>query len=174
MTLTTIALGFTLGCSLFVEPARLEAGCDSDQKACDGHCVSRTDPEYGCGATSCQPCVLPNATSICDAEEHCAIAVCVESHEDCDKVSSNGCEVNLDTDVDHCGACDAPSCEVRGAFAACARGVCAIRKCKPGFEDCNRLDIDGCETQVGPLTGDASTREAGSFATCNPWSDAGR
>jgi hypothetical protein len=171
---------FWLGsCSVFLDDEPLTRGCAVDEKACDGRCVSRSDPEFGCAAESCQPCVLLNATSICDAEEHCAVAACVSSYEDCDGDSVNGCEVNLDTDVEHCGGCDAPACNVPGAVAACARGACAIRKCQPGFRDCNRLDADGCETSItsrgNAFLGDASGREAGALVdaaaqpVCDPW-----
>jgi hypothetical protein len=168
------------GCSLLVDDEPLTRGCAGDEKACDGRCVSKSDPEYGCDAESCQPCVLPNSTAICDARGHCAVAACVDSYEDCDGDSANGCEVNLDTDVDHCGACDAPACEVPGAVAACARGACAIRRCEPGFRDCNRLDADGCETALtrsDVTTGsEASGGDASVFAdaaaappACDPW-----
>jgi hypothetical protein len=162
--------GLATSCSLVVDADALAQGCDASNKACDGRCVSKLDPEYGCGNASCQPCVLPNATSVCDATEQCAVAACFENHEDCDTQASNGCEVNLDTDMAHCGACDAAPCEVAGAHAACARGQCAIRKCQPGFKDCNRLDEDGCEfaySPVEPPMDDAGqSSEAGTEAIC--------
>jgi hypothetical protein len=135
-------------CILIVDTDPLNEGCESGFKACDGECVSKSDPEYGCGSKTCQPCVLPDATSICDSDGECAVAACVGRHEDCNRNSEDGCEVNLDTDVDHCGACDAPACEVAGAIPACARGECAIRKCRDGFKDCNRDSQDGCEVNV--------------------------
>jgi hypothetical protein len=149
-----LVLGSLLGevnCSLQVDAAELNAGCGDEQKACGGRCVSERDPEFGCGSSSCQPCVLPNATSVCDADLTCAIAACVGHFEDCDGEALTGCEVNLDTDEEHCGSCTAEPCEVFGALPACARGACAIRKCLPGFKDCNRLDVDGCETASGDL-----------------------
>src|SRR5690606_25667998 len=118
------------GCSLFVDTEQLNEGCPPDTKACDDRCVSTSDPAYGCGNRTCQPCVLPSATSVCDTSGECAIAACVGQHEDCNSSAEDGCEVNLDTDVLHCGACDAPACEVAGAIPACARGECAIRKCR--------------------------------------------
>jgi hypothetical protein len=136
------------GCFILVDTDALEQGCAPNQKACNDTCVSRSDPEFGCGSSACQPCVLPNAQSICDQQAHCAIASCFGNYEDCDRDPETGCEVNLDTNVDHCGACDAKPCEVPGAIPACARGVCAIRKCQTGFKDCNRSSPDGCEVNV--------------------------
>lgn len=141
-------LGQLPGCVLAVDADALDRGCGSDRKACDGRCVPKTDPEYGCGATSCQPCFLPNAESTCDAERRCAIASCINRHEDCDRLVDNGCEVNLDTNVDHCGSCDAAPCKVPGAIAACARGTCAIRQCLDGYKDCDRRSANGCEARL--------------------------
>lgn len=162
------------GCAVIVNEEPLTGGCPADEKACDGRCVSRSDPEFGCSGSSCLPCVLPNSTSVCDADEQCAIAACVGNFEDCDGKDDNGCEVNLDTDVDHCGDCDAPECKVSGAVAACARGACAIRKCLPGYRDCNRLDADGCETaltslQIGVDFDGGNEADSGQAPVCDPW-----
>jgi hypothetical protein len=135
-------------CSLLVDVEELGAGCARNEKECNGVCVAETDPRYGCAAETCQPCALPNATSACSPEGQCFVASCTESFEDCNKRDSDGCEVNTDLDPLHCGGCDAPACEVSGAFPACAGGQCAIRKCVPGFKDCNRRSDDGCELPV--------------------------
>lgn len=137
-----------LGCSLLVEADEVSEGCREDQKACDGACVSNTDPQFGCGGKTCQPCALPNATSSCSPEGECFVASCLDSFDDCNREASDGCEVNTDTSPEHCGACKAPLCEVPGALPACANGECAIRKCQSGFKDCNRASEDGCETPV--------------------------
>ncbi len=136
------------GCLVLVDVDALDEGCGEGQKACEGRCVSKSAPEFGCGNDNCQPCFLPDAQSICDQNQRCAIATCVGRHDDCDHRDETGCEVNLDTDVNHCGACEAEPCEVPGAIPACARGQCAIRKCEDGFKDCNRSSIDGCEINV--------------------------
>lgn len=135
-------------CTLVADAGDLNRGCGPEEKPCNGTCVLRQNPEFGCGSASCQPCVLPNAQSICDGDDECAIAACVGETEDCDRDPSNGCEVNVGTDVEHCGGCNADACEVPGAYPACARGRCAIRKCLPGFKDCNRISDDGCEVDV--------------------------
>jgi hypothetical protein len=166
-----VLFGSLLGevnCSLGLDASELNSGCGEEQKDCGGRCVSLRDPEFGCGSSSCQPCVLPNATSVCDAQLSCTIAACVGHFEDCDGEAETGCEVNLDTDEEHCGSCTAEPCQVFGALPACARGACAIRKCLAGFKDCNRLDADGCETPSSELVlpdagaADASVPAAGS------------
>lgn len=145
---TLVAVGWLGGCSLWVDTDALGAGCADGEKACNGECVSRGDPRYGCGGETCQPCALPNATSACSPEGQCFVASCLDSFDDCNRQASDGCEVNTDLDPMHCGGCNAPPCEVDGAFPACANGQCAIRKCQAGFKDCNRESYDGCERAV--------------------------
>jgi hypothetical protein len=153
MTARTKVLGWSsgllaLGCTQLVDASEINRGCGADQKECDDRCVSQTDPRFGCAAKTCQPCALPNATSSCSPEGECFVASCLDSFDDCNRDPTDGCEVDTDTDPLHCGGCDAPPCRVDGALPACANGECAIRKCEPGFKDCNRESDDGCETPV--------------------------
>jgi hypothetical protein len=132
-------------CSVFVDLGPLEEGCGAEEKVCEGVCVSATEPDTGCGRSGCQPCALPHATPVCAGDGACAIAACIGSYENCDDKPENGCEINLDTDLDHCGSCDARPCMVDNAEPACGSGSCAIARCLPGFRDCNRSTRDGCE-----------------------------
>jgi hypothetical protein len=143
-----VASLLAFGCSLLVDTDELGKGCRADEKECNGACVSKTDPRYGCASQTCQPCALPNATSACSPEGSCFVASCLETFDNCNKKDSDGCEVNTDLDPLHCGGCDAPECKVDGAYPACASGRCAIRRCRPGFKDCNRESDDGCERPV--------------------------
>lgn len=56
--------------------------------------------------------------------------------------------VDLLTDVNACGACNAP-CRPPGPnqTRACVKGVCEY-DCKPGWADCNGDPSDGCETNL--------------------------
>jgi hypothetical protein len=135
-------------CSVMVDLSELDQGCASDEKLCDGVCVSATDPETGCAREGCQPCALPHATPTCAGDGTCAIAACIGSWENCDGRADNGCEIDLDRDIDHCGDCDARPCEVDNAEPACSVGSCAIRRCNPGFGDCDRRSTNGCETDT--------------------------
>jgi hypothetical protein len=51
----------------------------------------------------------------------------------CDGVASNGCEVNLNTSVANCGACDKPAAPFPNAAAACMNGARALGTCNPGW-----------------------------------------
>jgi hypothetical protein len=79
------------------------------QKLCDGACIP-TDPDNGVRArvASPAPCLTPHP--VCANDGACAIAACIGSYENCDGKPENGCEVNLDTDLEHCGDCDARPC----------------------------------------------------------------
>jgi hypothetical protein len=133
-----------VSCSVLVDLSPLDEGCGAEQKLCDSECVA-TDPDNGCAREGCQPCALPHATPVCANEGTCAIAACIGNYENCDGKPENGCEINLDTDLEHCGDCDARPCEVENAEPACGSGSCAIRRCLPGFNDCDRRSSNGCE-----------------------------
>ena len=137
------------GCSAVVELDSLSNGqCGERQKACSEQCVDRSNPRFGCGASSCTPCSIPNAVAVCSATLQCAIAVCRPGFEDCDRQPENGCEVDIEHDAQHCGSCTAPACVVPNASPICANRQCAVLTCNEGFGECNRLDSDGCETDL--------------------------
>ncbi len=73
---------------------------------------------------------------------------CAAGFGDCDNVASTGCETNLRAAVEHCGACGR-ACRLANAAVACADASCRIGACNPGFSNCNGVDADGCETNVG-------------------------
>lgn len=53
------------------------------------------------------------------------------------------------TDFDNCGGCDAPACpDFPNADDVCEMGMCTMADCDPGWNDCNQMMADGCETQA--------------------------
>lgn len=153
--LSTVALGLIglvglvgLGCTA-LELDDLENGeCPNDEKACQEQCVSADDPAFGCATPSCSPCSLPNAVATCDALGACAVASCSGAFQDCDGDPLNGCEIDVAHDPQSCGSCDAPPCSFPQAVAGCRAGLCSIRTCKPGWDDCNGELDDGCEVEL--------------------------
>lgn len=143
-------LGFS--CMQVVDTSALDEGCPSDQKACDGKCVSRANPDSGCGAESCRPCVIPNATAHCSASGSCIVASCrgdfLDCNDDGDSANTDGCEVDSAHDPLHCGGCAAKPCQAKNGTPGCAGGRCAIALCDAGFRDCNHSAQDGCEIDV--------------------------
>lgn len=139
-------------CMQVVDTDALDQGCPSDQKACDGRCVSRQNPDFGCAADGCRPCVIPNATAHCSATGSCIVASCRGDFLDCnrdgDRASTDGCEVDGAHDPLHCGSCSAKACTVVHGAPGCAGGRCAIALCDDGYRDCNHNSLDGCEVSV--------------------------
>jgi hypothetical protein len=83
-------------------------------------------------------------------------AACEAGESRCD----DAC-VDLDTDLAHCGACDAP-CAPSGAEGACVRGACTLGACLDGFADCDTDVANGCESPVSCDEGAACTTSCGS------------
>jgi hypothetical protein len=142
-------------CSLLVDVDSLGSGCEEGTKTClvvDGteetqKCVSKTDPDYGCGRTNCQPCALPSARAVCGPTGACVIASGVGTTEDCNDNPNDGCETDPLSSTAHCGSCEAPPCNVANATPDCANGRCVIRQCITGYFDCNERADDGCEVK---------------------------
>lgn len=80
---------------------------------------------------------------------YCPAYECPAPYATC-KDKSGLCTTNLDSDVDHCGACDkkcpAESGELR-AYFICATGRCEML-CRQNAADCNHLVDDGCEASL--------------------------
>ncbi len=110
-------------------------GCEVDTRvsigncgACGNACASRASADTTCASGRCG-------------------YVCTGSSLDCDGAADNGCEVNPQTSVAHCGGCGR-ACSPNHATGACAAGACQIGTCDAGFADCNGSAADGCEVNT--------------------------
>jgi Cys-rich repeat protein len=121
-------------------------GCPSGETCCGGACVDLMANPVSCGVCD-NRCGLPNAVAFCRAGA-CAVGTCAGGFADCDLAPTNGCEVNAQTDLDHCGTC-ATVCPTGAHVAArtCVVGRCGIT-CDVGFADCNGDPADGCEVDL--------------------------
>jgi hypothetical protein len=123
--------------------------CPQNTKLCGDACELVSDPSFGCSASSCAPCQLDNATAQCDGAR-CQIARCDKTFADCDNRPTNGCEVPLEGDLQHCGSCAACS-RKNDSAAYCEAGQCK-HTCKEGWSDCNwpqpGSTDDGCEIEL--------------------------
>lgn len=121
--------------------------CANGSGDCDGDNVCETnttlDVEH-CGGCA-NVCDLPHATPQCVGGE-CRVLECEAPYEDCDLDPTNGCEVNLEEDADHCGSCFKPCLELNGR-ATCSKAKCGI-DCDPGYDDCDGLPQNGCEKDL--------------------------
>ena len=121
------------------------ATCASPLVACSGTCVdTRYDPANcgGCGVV----CNLANAVAGCGSGA-CLIVSCNAGFGNCDGLTSNGCEVNLNTNVNNCGGCGSV-CSLPNATAGCSSGACSIASCNAGYANCDGLTSNGCETNT--------------------------
>ena len=69
---------------------------------------------------------------------------CTGTQADCDHDPATGCEVNLATDVNHCGKCEI-AC--RYPDCVCRAGVLAVA-CPQGRADCDGDSSNGCEVNT--------------------------
>ena len=123
--------------------------CDIGFGDCDRNAANGCETNLGTSVNNCGACGFVcstnNATSAC-AAGICQIT-CNPGFGDCDGKTSNGCEANLLTSVNNCGACGR-ACSAPNAVSACTVGACAIAGCKVGFADCDRIAANGCETNI--------------------------
>ncbi len=105
-----------------------DAGCAADESSCNGACVKKTDPQFGCGSAACMPCSLPLTTSAKCVAGKCVPDTCAQGRADCDRDPATGCEADLSAPA-NCGscsvACKAPSglCSPTGCVGACPAGT---------------------------------------------------
>ena len=170
------ACGFGQVCSLSTETCvagcNPQHPCAAGQGCCAGQCLNTQSDANNCGAcgntcasgsgccgavcvplttiTNCGMCGIScgdvvSGTRACTAGK-CAVGACNPGFGDCDKSVSNGCEVNLASDTNNCGACGAMcGTTVTNATASgCVSGKCGFT-CNAGFKDCNGTYSDGCE-----------------------------
>ncbi len=133
-----------------VDVSQVESGdlaCPTGQTRCGGQCVALAFDPAHCGACENACPVRANATATCAAGV-CAMS-CTPGFRDCDGDSSNGCEVDSNSNVMHCGTCGTV-CPTMGATAVCVMGRCRVTTttCQTGFGDCDRDEANGCEVDT--------------------------
>jgi hypothetical protein len=118
------------------------AECDNDAATqCETNI--KTDPAH-CGDCDTS-CTLDHAESAC-AGGYCKVDSCKAPYEDCDGNAGDGCEKNLSTDPDNCGACG-KKCSTHNGTPACANASCTFT-CNEGFDDCDKEPGNGCEAST--------------------------
>jgi hypothetical protein len=140
--------GATISCAA----GACRATCNTGRADCDGNATNGCEADTQTSLAHCGACgracgPLANATAVCRVGG-CAIGACAAGFADCDGSAANGCEVNLNTDLAHCGRCRNACSRNNIPTAACNAGVCG-GACAAGFNDCNRDPADGCEVNLG-------------------------
>jgi len=126
---------------------------DCDKNPANG-CESSLKTDLNNCGTCGNKCNLANATAVC-TNGGCAIASCNAGYYDCDGVASNGCEVNLKTDIKNCNACNT-ACSAANGTASCTNGACGIT-CNAGFDNCDGNVANGCEVNLKTDTSHCGT-----------------
>ena len=139
---------------------------DCDDDADTGCEIDFSDDPDNCGACG-TVCENENGSTRC-VDGECR-PTCGDGFDDCDGNPENGCETDLATTLDDCGACGA-RCNPANAVGACIEGVCEAG-CAAGFANCNGQLNDGCEADLSsPLTCGSCTNVCnanGGTAICN-------
>ena len=127
--------------------------CPAFQTRCGNVCANLlTDPQ-NCGR--CGNVCPPVANGVPGCGPHvsftgppgvaCGIKTCLTGWADCDRNSANGCETNINTDSNNCGACGI-RCP---AATICRDGRC--QPCPTGQTRCG-VSINCIDLQVDPLS----------------------
>ncbi|MFO0595081.1 MAG: MopE-related protein [Myxococcaceae bacterium] len=120
----------------------------------DGCEVSTDSDLQNCGGCA-QPCNPPNATPRCTTGT-CGIVTCNSGYANCNGTVGDGCEINTNSDLANCGACNAP-CAPAHASGVCLNGFCGIGACQPNFWNINGSPLDGCEYACAITNGGVET-----------------
>ncbi len=122
--------------------------CAAGTADCNGlpvdMCEVNITTTSNCGACG-RACVSTNGTASCTSGL-CGIT-CSTGFGNCNGVLSDGCEINTRTSPTNCGACN-NLCALANATSGCTSGVCAIASCNAGFDNCDGMVANGCETNL--------------------------
>ncbi|MGE0784777.1 MAG: MopE-related protein [Sandaracinaceae bacterium] len=123
--------------------------CSLGYGDCDGAYAT------GCETDLTNPDTCGSCTSVCASDEVCSATMgCVTTCPGSEEVCSRSC-VNTQTSLTHCGGCDNACPTPDHAIAVCAAGSCDFT-CMTGFDDCDGLPDNGCETALD-TTSDCGT-----------------
>lgn len=128
-------------------------GQQDDGETCDrcsigSACVRDSDcvtPDAEFGAVS--KCEDPDSED--DDDTKVCVLKCPPNQGDCNLSHLDGCETDLNTTTEHCGACD-EDCSPQNAQGQCVVGNCQLvpNSCVTGFANCNGSPTDGCEVDI--------------------------
>jgi Cys-rich repeat protein len=121
--------------------------CAGGSNCCDSTCSDPVTDIRNCGACGVICGAVANGVPGCAAQV-CGIGSCNAGYADCKNGAADGCETNLGTDVNNCGACNMACGAVANGVPGCVVGQCGVATCNGVFRDCNKLPGDGCEADT--------------------------
>jgi len=96
----------------------------------------------------------------------CDYETCNNGFGDCDTNKANGCEINLQSDKDHCGGCnyDCDDHVDNASGIYCSTGLCNYQSCWNNYGDCDSNRQNGCEQSFRLV--DACGNSCGTLKDC--------
>jgi len=117
--------------------------CNNDAAdGCETHLINDVDNCGGCGYA----CNLSHASAEC-LDAFCIVDECDAGFANCNYANEDGCEVNVNDDVENCGACESV-CDLDNAMALCVNGGCVVGSCDDGWGNCDGEAANGCEVDL--------------------------
>jgi hypothetical protein len=127
--------------------------CETGETACGtgsaAFCIDAQTDVRNCGACGNRCATQTNASGATCAGAMCR-AVCSQGFGDCDSAFSNGCEIDLGRNANHCGGCGMACPMEAGVQRVCVAGRCAATSCRAIHEaspmapsGLYRIDPDG-------------------------------
>ena len=124
-------------------------GCPIGFGDCDGKPANGCETDLSKSLTDCGACGKlcggANTNATCD-KGSCTLT-CDAGFADCDKSSTNGCEIQTSTNAENCGECGSV-CPMNGGTPNCVKSQCGVSSCAPGLGDCDGVASNGCETSL--------------------------
>lgn len=114
--------------------------CSPNRTCAPGGCRSLDVPTNELVVWDGTPPPSDAGTHGCQSDE-----TCNGLDDDCDGSIDEG--IDTDTDPMNCGACGV-SCNPEHTVGHCEAGRCVIDACEPGFDDCDSVPANGCETDT--------------------------
>ncbi len=118
---------------------------DCDQNPNNGCEVNLQTSASNCGSCGNACPSGPNAFASCSSGT-CQLA-CLSGYANCNGNPSDGCETNIASDVNNCGACG-QVCSAPNATMACSNGSCMVAACSTGYANCDANPFNGCEVNL--------------------------
>jgi hypothetical protein len=132
------------------------SGCLNNYADCnlnpiDGCEVNLANTMAHCGGCNLN-CDLANAGESCVPSALtglgvCTLGACTGDFKNCNLDPADGCEIDSDTSLAHCGNCFSP-CSFTNAAEACVNGGCTMGMCDQNYGNCNGFTADGCEAPL--------------------------
>jgi hypothetical protein len=128
-----------------------ETACTPYYADCDHNSTNGCEANLMTDALHCSTCA-----TICPIPDHATSAICTggvckftcnAGYADCDLNPANGCETQITTNLNNCGACNNTCPIPSNTVPHCSGGSCSW-SCVSNFADCNGLASDGCEASL--------------------------